>query len=341
MDEADFFGVNKEFDLNAGKSDSLSRQQENESQQNQLSSRMRETSLEGLVQLESDLLDRVQYYFRERNYHSAKLAAIEATEALPNNPAAWYLRGVASTELQESSAAEFELGEAIRLEPYNAGYHAALAEIYEINGNFRLAEQSYQQALTLDPDNVTYKVDLASLQVVHGHPQAALPVLEQAVYGEPDSKYFKYQLALALISDIENNCSQFGDGSTGILNRAQLHYTKLNLVRLDELDADDPEVRRHIQGLKRMTDYAENIHWIEPQNPAFWGVAALAAIVAACYIGVNLWIGLLGISGLVLLAVLYVKLNRIPGYAESFRHASRIVRNTGLQSLSGATYIEG
>ena len=69
-----------------------------------------------------------------------------------------------TTDPRTRRLAEIELKAAIALEPNNASYRVALAELYKALGLLRRAEAELQRALTVDPKNAAARTLLASLK---------------------------------------------------------------------------------------------------------------------------------------------------------------------------------
>ncbi|MGC4104883.1 MAG: tetratricopeptide repeat protein [Thermomicrobiales bacterium] len=277
----------------------------------------------------------IREYLANGNPTSANYAARRATSEQPNLAEAWYLQGVSSDLLGNLADAEFEYGEAIRLDPNNAAYHAELADLYTGAGHFGRAQQSYQRANDLEPDNLYYRVGVAAMQTAQGRCDLALPILEQAVEQSPETEYFRHNLAVALTDDIVTKCSRFGDGSSAILNGAQLQFTQKTLSRLHGLKVSDPDLNHHIAEISRLAADAERVQWEHPDNVAAYVIGFLVSLGALFAIGVAPWIGIVGLVGVIAIPFIYVKLFRGPGYVHSARNATDFVRKTGLQPLAG------
>jgi tetratricopeptide (TPR) repeat protein len=282
-----------------------------------------------------DWLTIIREYLSSGNPSAANYAAREATAEQPNLAEAWYLRGTSSALLQNLADAEFELGEAIRLDPNNAAYHAEIGDLYVSVQNWGRAQASYQRASDLEPYNQYYKVGTASMHSAQGRPDLALPILEQAVKDSPDTEFFRYHLAIALADNLTDKWSRFADGTSAILNSAQLDLTKKTLSRIGDLKVNDPDLNQHIGEISRLAADAERIEWSHSKNLAAYGGGALVALICLFMIGSAPLVGILGLAGLVAIPLVYVKRHKVPGYLRDARLATDFVRKTGLQPAPG------
>lgn len=277
----------------------------------------------------------IRQYLIDGNPSQANYAAREATAQDPENAEAWYLRGSSSALLQSLADAEFELGEALRIDPNNASYHAELADLYASVQNWSRAHEGYQRASDLEPYNQYYQVGAASMHSAQGRPDIALPTLEKAVQESPDTEFFRYHLAIALTDNLTDQWSRFADGTSAILNSAQLDLTKRTLNRIADLKVSDPDLNQHNSEISRLASDAEQVQWVHSKNLAGYGGGLFVSLIAVLMIGSVPVAGILGLVCLVGIPILYAKRHKVSGYERDARQASDFVRKTGLQPSPG------
>lgn len=282
-----------------------------------------------------DWVSIIREYLSNGNPSAANFAARDATNEQPNLAEAWCLRGTSSALLQNLADAEYELGEAIRLDPNNAAYHAEMADLYASAQNWSRAQEGYQRAGDLEPNNQYYRVGAASMYSAQGKPELALPILERAVKENPGTEFFRYHLAIALADEVTEKWSRFADGSIAILNSAQLDVTRKALARIEGLKVNDPDLNQHLGELARMAADAERIDWAHSNNLAAYGSGMIAALIALFMIGAAPLVGIVGLAALVAIPFMYVKRHKVPGYVRDARQATEFVRKTGLQPAAG------
>ncbi len=282
-----------------------------------------------------DWVSIIRQYLEDGNPSAANHVAREATSQEPRLAEAWYLRGTSSALLQQFADAEIELGEAVRLEPNNAAYHAELGDLYAAVQNWGRAQQGYQRASDLEPHNQYYRVGVASMHSAQGRPDLALPILEAAVAESGDTEFFRYHLVIALTDDLTDKWSRFADGSSAILNSAQLELTRRTLDRVARLDVNDPDLNLHVSEISRVAADAERVDWAHSKNLAAYGIGIFGAVILLLMIGASPLLGILGLGALVAIPVVYVKRHKVPGYVRDARLVTEFVRKTGVQPVPG------
>lgn len=280
-----------------------------------------------------DWVEITRQYLADGNPSQANYAAREATQNDSDNPEAWYLRGVSSSMLNNAADAEFELSEALRLDPNNASYHCELGDLYSSAEQWPRAQQSYQRACDLEPGNVYYQVGIATMHNAQDRPDLALPILEKAVAENPDAELFRFHLAIALADNLTNQWSVFGDDTRSILNEAQLNLSKSTLQRISSLNVSDPELREHLDEIDRVVGNADRVRWFGSDNMAVYGGGLLVSFIAVFFLGNSstVLIGLLGLAGLVAIPVLFFKRHHVAGWVWDNRNAPAYAKKTGLQ----------
>jgi len=280
-----------------------------------------------------DWVEITRQYLADGSPSQANYAAREATTQTPENPEAWYLRGVSSAMLQNLADAEFELSEALRLDPNNASFHCELGDLYSSAEQWSRAQQAYQRASDLDPGNPYYQVGIATMYNATDRPDLALPILEKAVADNPDTELFKFHYAIALADNLTNQWSQFGDGTRSILNEAQLKVSHTTLQKISALKVTDPELKEHLDEIQRVVGNAERIRWFGSDNLLWYGGGLLASLFALGGFGSasTIILGLAGLAGLVGIPFLFVKRHHVAGWVWDNKNAPAYAKKTGLQ----------
>lgn len=279
-------------------------------------------------------------YMTAGNATQANYAGREATAHQPQNPEAWYVRGMSSHILNNLADAEFEIGEAIRLNPKEPPYHCELGDLYGRAGQPSKAETAYRGASKLDPDNVFYQVGIAYSQTAQERPDDALPTLRRAINSQPDNDFFKYHYAVALLESTTGKWSEFPDGSSSILNPAQLAVTRQNLAEIHALGVTDPDIESDTEEVTRLADRAERVKWFGSDNMigyllgmlgAFVGMLIAFGIASGPSGGAAGFFGFLFLLGLGLIPIVFVKRHRMPTWLWESKQAPPMVRATGIQ----------
>jgi tetratricopeptide (TPR) repeat protein len=282
-----------------------------------------------------DWITVIRQYLVDGNPSAANYAAREATSQQPSSAEGWYLRGTSSALLRDLADAEFAMGEAIRLDPNNASYHAELGDLYASAEDWRRAQDCYQRASDLEPHNQYFRVGMASMLSAQGRPDLALPTLEAAVRDSRQTELFRYHLAIALIDDLTDKWSRFADGSSAILNSAQLDLTRTTLARVEELDVDEPDLNQHVADVTRLAADAERVAWSHSTNLVAYGFGMVGALFLFLAISAAPLIGIAGVAALVAIPVVYAKRHHVPGYVRDARQVTDFVRSTGVQPAPG------
>ncbi|MBC7595656.1 MAG: DnaJ domain-containing protein [Kineosporiaceae bacterium] len=290
-----------------------------------------------------DWVEIARQYLDSGNASQANYAAREATTQQSENPDAWYVRGMSSHILSNYADADFELGEAIRLNPNDPTYHCEMGDLYSSADQAPRAQQAYQRASDLDPSNLFYQVGVASTLTAQGHAGQAVPILKKAVDANPDNDLFIFHYAIAALDSTTDQWSQFADGSSSITNDAQLALTRTNLRTVEALRVSDPELKEHIDEISRMADKAERVKWFGSDNilgylgglaVTFVGVLICFGIASGGNGGAG-FVGFLFLVALVLIPVIFVRRHRMPGWKWEQKHVPAFVRQSGLQQVGG------
>jgi curved DNA-binding protein CbpA len=113
-------------------------------------------------------------------------SAIDPTQTSQYRAETSFQQGLASMQRGDAAAARLYFGEAVRLAPQQARYHALYGRALATDApTRRQAEAELRTAVTLDPRNVSYYVSLAELYVAVGLQRRAEGELERALSLEP------------------------------------------------------------------------------------------------------------------------------------------------------------
>ena len=284
---------------------------------------------------ERDWLQIARDYLVQGNSAQANYAAREATNQQTENPEAWFVRGLSSAQLGAYADAEFELNEAVRLNPNDASYHAELGDLYKSNGLWAKALAQYTRASQLEPSNVYYSAFVGLSEGALGNVEKAHDILKNAFEKLPGDDTIRYFYGLTLQEIITRTWSTYHDGSQSILTENQLNYSKEKLAVIEALKISDIDFRNDLNEIRVNVERAEQVK--------LWSRDGLGGLVAGEIVTVIamlnfFWIGqgfvvlgLLCLGLAVLWIFLWVRSHRIPGWKWNWKQSSAFVRQTGLQ----------
>lgn len=282
-----------------------------------------------------DWLQIAREYFVQGNSAQASFAAREATVQQSENPEAWFIRGLSSVQLGNNSDAEFELSEAVRLNPNDASYHAELGDLYKNNGNWSKALPEYARASQLEPNNVYYSAFVGLSEGALGNIEKAHDMLKAAYEKQPDSELIRYFYGLALSDMITRTWSTYHDGTQSILTENQLNYSKKELALVDSLQIPDIDFQNDVNAIRMNMQEAELVKvWSYEGAGMVGGGAAVALVIGLALLGAGgggALVGFLLIAAAVCAVVFWVKAHRVPGWKWNWKQSSPFVRQTGLQ----------
>ncbi|MFC4245345.1 tetratricopeptide repeat protein [Gryllotalpicola reticulitermitis] len=279
-------------------------------------------------------------YIQAGNASNGNYAAREATTQQPENPEAWYWRGVSSEALGNNRDAEFELNEAVRLNPNQAYYHGELGDLYRTNELWSKAVDAYQRARDLDPNRAYYQAALGASVVATGDTSKGLELLKEAHDREPDNQGTNYWYGLALEQSIQDSWShthkdQQGDFQVVITNESQLEYSKKQLAVIKRLKIDDRDFANDLDEMEIQIEKAEQVKFWSTQGIGgliFGEVATFIAMIIAFSAGhAGIFFGIVFLGLMVLWILLWVRSRRMPGWKWNWKQAAPYIRNTGLQ----------
>ncbi|MDO5681354.1 MAG: tetratricopeptide repeat protein [Propionibacteriaceae bacterium] len=282
-----------------------------------------------------DWLQIAREYLIQGNSSQANYAAREATDQQGENPEAWYIRGLSSVQLGNDADAEFELSEAVRLNPNDASYHAELGDLYKNNGIWAKALPEYTRASQLEPDNVYYSAFVGLSEGALGNIEKAHGILKTAYEKQPDAELIRYFYGLALSDMITRAWSSYHDGTQSILSENQLNYSKEKLALIDSLQIPDIDFRNDVNEIRMNMQQAELVKFWSYEGAGMVGVGAVVALIIGLVLlgtgGGGAFVGLLLIAAAVGAVVFWVNAHRMPGWKWNWKQSSPFVRQTGLQ----------
>lgn len=282
-----------------------------------------------------DWLQIARDYLVQGNSSQANYAAREATSQQSENPEAWYIRGLSSELLGNNVDAEFELSEAIRLNPNDASYHAELGDLYKNNELWNKALPEYTRASQLEPSNVYYSAGVGLSEGALGNIEKAHDILKAAYEKLPDDETIRYLYGLALSDMITRTWSTYHDGSQSILTENQLNYSKEKLATIDSLRITDVGFVNHLDEIRVNVERAELVKFWSFDGMGGLVFGEIVTIIAMfVFFGIGQGFVVLGILCLalaVLWIVLFVRSHRVPGWKWNWKQSPAYVRQTGLQ----------
>lgn len=274
-------------------------------------------------------------YLSQGHASQANYAAREATAQQPENPEAWYFRGVSSALLDQDRDALFELNEAIRLNPNEASYHAELGDLYKKNTSWSDALGAYQRASALVPDNPYYQAGVGISLSALGDLDKGTVILSKANSQVPDDELVRYYYGVSLLEQATAGWSKFSDESQNILSEAQLAVTKQSLAKIEKLRIDDRDFQNDVDEVRVFAEKAEAVKF-----QSFDGFAGLAAGEVATFIammiafnagGGGALLGVIFLGLMVLWVVLWVRGHYMAGWQWNRKQAPAYARTSGLQ----------
>jgi Flp pilus assembly protein TadD len=274
-------------------------------------------------------------YLTQGNNSQANYAAREATTQQSENPDAWYLRGLTSVQLGNHADAEFEISEAIRLNPNDASYHAELGDLYKINDMWEKAHGEYTRASQLEPGNVYYTAFVGIAEGALNRIDRAYEILKGCYEKLPDDEMIRYFYGLVLQEQITNSWSVYSDGSRNLLTEAQVAFSRRKLETIASLRIQDADFRNDVDEIAVMVERAETVKFQSTNGIGGLIFGEIVTIVLMfVFFGVGSGYVVLGILFLGLAAlwiVLWVRAQRVPGWKWNWKQSPVFVRQTGLQ----------
>ncbi len=277
------------------------------------------------VSVKRDWLEIAIEHFLNDNYNAMNYAAREATTQQPNNADAWYWRGVSSARLGNRRDADYELHEAIRINPSDPSYYAELGDLYCFADLDQEAVKYYRQAIKLDGSVQHFQVALARSLLALNQYNEALKVVEAAYRLDKDDDFCKYFYTLAIREVIVHSWSIYPDDMYRITNAAQMEFSKKMLALIDTIRCTDADMIKDINEIKDLVAEAETVKMNKPQH---LGRYIVIWIISLCLIPLS---GI-GLIPLAISIAVFVVSNRVPGWKWNFKHSTPQQRGTGIQA---------
>lgn len=279
-----------------------------------------------------DWLQIARDYLVQGNGSLANYAAREATEQQPENPEAWHLRGLSSYQLGNNADAEFELHEAVRLNPNDASYHAELGDLYKENEVWEKALPKYRRASQLEPGNVYYSAFVGISEGMLGNVDKACDILKAAHEKLPEDDMIRYFYGLVLVETVIRTWPIDRDNLRYIITEKQLNYSKEKLRIVDSLGISDAEFREELDGLRVTVERAELVKFWSFEGLGLLVVGEIATIIALLISSkINQGFVVLFLVLAILWVVLFVRSRRMPGWKWNWKNAPAYLRQAGLQ----------
>jgi len=203
---------------------------------------------------EKDWLEVTKYYYKMNNLNSASYAAREAVKQEFNNSEAWYWKALISAGLQIYTDAEFELNEAVRLNPSNSDYQFELGLLYSDNGMHQKALTQFIKVQNMDksffkPDDFLH-LRILCLWGMNNF-RIACPVIIE-YYNRCGGNPKVANLFAGFIYDmIFDSWSKMRDNSFIITNMNQYRFTKHWQKILNKISVHDNILRKDIADINR------------------------------------------------------------------------------------------
>lgn len=227
-------------------------------------------------------IERTQEFLDRGDAHSANYAAREATNLDGESDLAWALRAQSSLLLGNQRDAVFELQEALRISPNNPSYHFDLGSVYESEGQWGQALESFEKASQLEPDELMYRIAIASAHLQADRPDQALRMLRQLDSQHPGDDSVQFYMANALNDMVFSDLTELSDGSRIITSQEQTDKALELLGQARELSYKDPETRKMIEDNYHLAVEANTVGWQKPLwmggNPPGWKMGSHARI---------------------------------------------------------------
>lgn len=281
-------------------------------------------------------LDSARSYLAQGQAQQASYAAREATQAQPQNPEAWYVRGAASVALGQFADAEFELSEAIGLDPKMHEAHHQLGDVYERHDQWDKAERCYGRAAELLPGSPFYEAELGHVRTRQGKHEEGLKLLEKVVKEKPDQDLYRLYLADALLVEAMSKMSSTGDdGVWTITTDAQLQVANETMRRVRALNVKgkDRGFDEQIDEWARLTERLGSQRWHHSDHLVLWigGVVVLFFTMMTLFGAGQVFLGLLAGAALAGLGYLYYQRHYVMGWQQNRRDLPGYIVRSGLQ----------
>jgi tetratricopeptide (TPR) repeat protein len=236
-------------------------------------------------------------YLRARRYRQAYGAACQATNRSDAPAAAWSLRGRAALALGNAQDAVFAFGEAIGLQTEDDQNHYFLGLAHQSLRDYEDAVSAFITAMRLDPQDRRYPAAVAAVLIETGTDDAAVEFLGPIQAADPDDEDCNVLLALALRNQVAKLWTALGDNVYTVTNQDQITRSRRMVRRALTLRFGDQGLRSDLERAWLVLVAAEKKKFRLPG--AEWGcVAPILYLIALSMVG-----SLIGTQALVGLAV--------------------------------------
>jgi len=170
-------------------------------------------------------------YIEQGEYNSASYVIQQAVNQQPNNPEVWYRKFQISNNLGNNKDADFELHEAIRLDPNNSEYYSDLGEFYFGRELYGKAIEQFSTAIRKGGDedwnNSRIAISIAD-PTNYEASSRAVQSIELLYNRHKDNSYYQYMYALILLLTAQSACSnQLMDDIPSIEYQSRNHMTDI------------------------------------------------------------------------------------------------------------------
>jgi tetratricopeptide (TPR) repeat protein len=282
-------------------------------------------------------LDKARTYLQDENANAANYAAREALTLRGDDHEAWFIRAHSSFLLGNARDAEYEFGEAIRLQPQSGPYHYGLGEIYAAQEKWKSALSEYEQALRLDAGNPEYQTSIAQVYLMNEMAGKALDIMEDVVRRHPNNSAFTFYLAIALhdsaleslgeIKPLVFNGQVVDAGGFAIISEAQANLVAAHADRIASLNVRSPEVGTMVAEMRQMVAEAHGMRWNLAGTKA-WLIAFVVLGIIPLFggsSGGSPGVAVLGLLACAAIITLYVLVKRRPFW----RHRRKALSDMG------------
>jgi tetratricopeptide (TPR) repeat protein len=124
-------------------------------------------------------------HHRAGRLHDAELLYLQVLRLHPRHAGAVHLLGLIAFQVGKLDVAENYIGQAVKMDAFNATYPADLGEVYRAQGKIEEAIASYRKALEMNPEMADAQNHLATLLLGAGQLAAADAALAEALKLSP------------------------------------------------------------------------------------------------------------------------------------------------------------
>ena len=273
---------------------------------------------------ERDWLELAQRYWDDDDYNSMAYACREATLQQPQNPVAWFLRGVSSFILKNLQNAVYEFSEAIRFNPDNALYYKALGDVFCLDSEYQKAIESYQRAKRIDSGNNEYDIEIAICYNRMTRYQEAYTIIKEVYAKDKNDDSVQEAFTTTVCNLILTSWSSDGE-SVWITNEAQVGYSNRMIDKLRGILISDADQKRRYNEIRDSILEAQRVEYRRSDH-MIWYVVIWGSILGI--MGESVLLGIILLAGSI---VLYIFRHRKPIWQWNAQRLPQALLMTGLQ----------